>query len=209
MTLVDDNQEILREEIQQTVGPCTRFASVEVAGIVLDARAVSQFAEHFHIVSDPFLQALCLVELADLFKMLYLQGQIVLNLMDRSQGAFPGRHEKIGRINLVFIEGGDTGSRVRIDFLNAVNFVIPEHDAQDVIRISQEDIHRISLDPEIPAVQFGIVAGVETVHQLAEQDVAVHALAPSDFDHIIIKVGRISHTVDARYGRNHDDILPA
>ena len=60
MTLVDNQQIVFREEVEQAIGPFSCLAPVEVAAIVLNARAMPQFLDHLHIVLHPFLDALCL-----------------------------------------------------------------------------------------------------------------------------------------------------
>jgi hypothetical protein len=71
---------------------------------------MSQFAQHFHIVGHTLVQTLCFVGLTDFFKVGYLLGQIVFNLMNGAERTFLGGHEQVGRINLVFFERTDTVS---------------------------------------------------------------------------------------------------
>ena len=50
MAFINYHQKVLGKEIQQTIGPRTRLTAIEVATVVLDARAVAQFTYHLYIV---------------------------------------------------------------------------------------------------------------------------------------------------------------
>ena len=58
MALVDNHEIVFREEIQQAVGSLSGLAAVEVAAVVLDARAVAHLFEHLHVVGDALVEAL-------------------------------------------------------------------------------------------------------------------------------------------------------
>ena len=55
VALVHDEQHVLGEVVQQAVGWCTRFATVEVTAVVLYARAITEFLNHLHVVLHAFL----------------------------------------------------------------------------------------------------------------------------------------------------------
>ena len=71
---------------------------------------MSQLAQHFHVVGHALVQTLCFVRFTDFFKVGHLLGQIVFNLMNGAERTFLGRHEQVGRINLIFFERTDTVS---------------------------------------------------------------------------------------------------
>ena len=71
---------------------------------------MSQLAQHFHIVGHTLVQTFGFVGFTDFFKVGYLLGQIVFNLMNGAERTILGRHEQVGRINLVFFERTDTVS---------------------------------------------------------------------------------------------------
>ena len=62
---VYDEQEILREVIQQAEGANAGSPSVEVAGVILDAGAIAEFSNHFHVIFYPFVQSFCLKVFTD------------------------------------------------------------------------------------------------------------------------------------------------
>ena len=152
MAFVNNNQEIVREEIEQAVWTSTGSPTVEVTWIVLYPGAVSQLTDHFHIISNPFIEPFGLVFFADWFKEGNLFGQVIFYFMNGAESRLLGSHEQICRINLVSFErsNGDSGHWVYLFY--TVNFVTPESDTEQIVRIGQINIYCISLDTEIPTV---------------------------------------------------------
>ena len=64
VALVDHDQEVLREVVEQGVGPLAGRAAVEVGRVVLDARAHAGLLEHLEVVLGARAQPLGLEELA-------------------------------------------------------------------------------------------------------------------------------------------------
>ena len=94
--LVDDREEVGREVVEQGVGPLPGRAPVEVAGVVLDARADADLPEHLQVVGGAHPQPLRLEELPGALQV----GQPVLQLLlDLGDGPLhPGlRDDVVGR----------------------------------------------------------------------------------------------------------------
>ncbi|CDD52449.1 unknown [Bacteroides sp. CAG:875] len=100
-------------------------------------------------------------------------------------------------------------SRNGIYLLDAVYLVVPEHHPEHAVGIGQGDVHRIPLHAEVATVQLDVVAYVQAVHQPAQEHVAVQQFPLLDVNDVVVEVRRVSHTVDARHGRHHNDILPS
>ena len=77
MALVDDHQEILRKEVEQAVGTRARSAAIEISGVILNAAAVAQLLDHLHVIRHPFVQAVCLHQLAKTSQLSLANHQIV------------------------------------------------------------------------------------------------------------------------------------
>ena len=58
MTLVDNRQEVVGEIVEQAERAHTGAASGEIAAVVLDTRAVADFANHLDVVGDALGQSL-------------------------------------------------------------------------------------------------------------------------------------------------------
>ena len=207
MALVDHQEEVLGEEVEQAVGTRPGGTAVEVAGVVLDAGTVAQFADHLEVVGDALVQALGFEEAAFALEELDLAVEVVLDLVDGAEGVLLGGHEEVGGVDAVVVEAAEGDTRYGVHLLDAVHLVAPEGDAQEVVVVGQEDVHCVALDAEVASVQFQVVAHVEAVHQAAEEDVAAESLAAGDVDGVVVEVGRVAHAVDAGHGGDHHHIL--
>ena len=58
MALINDEQEVIGEVVEQAERAFTRLAPVEVAAVILDAVAESNFLDHLQVVQRAFLKAL-------------------------------------------------------------------------------------------------------------------------------------------------------
>ena len=169
---------------------------------------MSQLAQHLHVIGHALIDTFGLQRFAFLFEELHLLAQVVLYLADGAQGAFLGGHEEVGGINLVRVEAPHADPAHRVYLFDAVYLVSPENHPQQVVAVGQVDVHRVALHAEVAARQVQVVAHVQTVHQPTQEHVAVERLARNDLDDVLVKVGGITHAVDARDGTDHDDILP-
>ena len=209
MTLVDDQQIILRKKIEQTVGALTFLPTVEVAGVVLYSTAMPQFLDHLHVVFHPFLNALCLNGITHLVEEINLLDKIILDSPDGMLGLLLGSDEQIGGIDLVFIKRSEAVIGNSIEFLNGINLIIPPGDTQDMIAVGHEYIHRISFHTEIAPFQFNVVAHIQSINQLTEEAVTVECLSFLYGNHAVGHSHRTAHTIDTRYRRYHHHIFPA
>ena len=80
VALVDYREEVLREVVEQAERTVALAAAVEIARVVLDAGAVSEFFYHLHVVVHPFLDSLRLEQPCFLAEMLDLTSEVELNL---------------------------------------------------------------------------------------------------------------------------------
>ena len=204
MALVNDKQEILWKEIEQTIGPCAGFSPVKIAAIILNARAMAQLANHFHIIGDAFMQTLCLKRLSHLLKVGNLHGQVVLNLAYGLLLRLLAGHEKIGGINLILFVERNTGKRQWINLFNTLNLIAPIDNAKQIVAIGKRYVHGVSLHSDLASVQRNIVAHIKSVKQAAEQLVAVHRHAHFQVDYVLVKGRGVSHSVDAGHAAHHN-----
>ena len=104
--LVDDEQEVVREVVQQRVRGCAGASPVNVARVVFHARARSDFLEHLQVEGRAHAQALLLEELVLRPEPREAVVKLVLDRGDRLLHALLARHivrgrEQVGVVNLV------------------------------------------------------------------------------------------------------------
>ena len=209
MTLVDDQQIILGEKIEQTVGALTFLPAVKVAGVVLYSTAMPQFLDHLHVVFHSFLNALCLNGITHLVEEINLLDEVILDSPDGMLGLLLGSDEQIGGIDLVFIKRSEAVIGNSIELLNGINLIIPPGDTQHMIAVGHEYIHRISSHTEISAFQLNVIAHIQSINQLTEEAVPVECLTFLNSNHAVGHGHRTAHTIDTRYRRNNHDVFPA
>ena len=104
MTFVHHQQKVLGEEVEQAIGTFARLPAVEIPRIVLYARAVAQFLNHFHVIFHPLLDALCPDGIAQVPEELFALHQVVLYHAYGMLGLLLRGDKKVGRIQFVFGE---------------------------------------------------------------------------------------------------------
>ena len=197
VALVDDEQIVVGEEVEQAVGPLSRFATVEIARIVLDARAIAQFLDHLHVVLHTFLDALRLDVVAESLKKVDLRHQVVLNLSNGLILLLFRRDEKVRGVDLIVVERGQTMVVDGVDFLDLVDFVVPPRHAQNVLGIGHKNIDMIALHTEVAALQVDVIPHIEGIYQLAQEHVPVERLSFTNGNDTLLHGRRSSHAIDA------------
>ena len=156
VALVDDHQKIIREKIEKTEGAGTRSPAIEITGIIFDSRTISQFTDHLQVVIDTVLDSLCFGEFSRTAKEINLADQIILNLTNGRLGAILRGNENIGRIDGIMLVRLKKGPVFRIEGRNLLHFIPKELNSHRIIRVSGENIDRISLHPEIASLKIRI-----------------------------------------------------
>ena len=82
VAFIDEDDVILREVIQQGIRRVAGLSAVEIAGIVFDARAVAQLAEHLDIVLRALGDALRLDQIALFLEFPDANVEVVLDVAD-------------------------------------------------------------------------------------------------------------------------------
>ena len=170
---------------------------------------MAQFLDHLHIVFHTLLDALRLDSIAYALEIILLFHQVVLNHADGTFLLLLRGDEEVCRIDLVDIERGEAMVGEGIHLLNAINLIIPPGNAQHVVAVSHVDVYGFALHSEVATLQVDVVSHVECIHQFSEELVSVNPLPLLNPDDVLLHRHRSAHTVDARNGRNHDDILSA
>ena len=118
-----------------------------------------------------------------------------------------GSDEKIGGIDLIHVIVHDSASRVRVDGLHGINFVVPENDTHDFFGISKENVHRVALDAERAGARTEVVADIERADEFVQERALSEVLADAKFNDVFVEGGRVSHTVNTRNGRHDNHVL--
>ena len=119
-------------------------------------------------------------------------------------------NEEVGRKDTIVVQPLHGNPGERIHRFDALDLITPEDDTDDVVVVSQEDIHRVSLHPEVATVVFGcLVTRVEAVDQQTQELIPLDGLPYGDLDGGFVEVLRITDPVEAGDRRDHDHVVPS
>ena len=209
MAFIDEDDVILRKIIQQGIRRVAGLAAVEIAGIVFDARAITQLAKHFDVVLRALGDALGFDQVALFLKLLDAYIQIMLDVADGAVDGLARRGVMRRGVDGDMLEHHQGVAADHVDGADAVDF-IPEklHAERALIVSGGEDFHHVAAHAERAALKFDVASVVLNLDQLTHQLVPLHCHAGTQGDHHALVFGRIAHRIDARDGRDDDHIPP-
>ena len=140
MAFVDEAYEILREIVYQTERPHALRASVEIARIVLDARAVAHLLYEFQVIFYSLLQSLGFQVFAYILEILALGVHVVLDLAYGLSAAFFRCHEVAGRVDRNLVKFFNECSCERVYDGNALDLIAEELDPYGVFSVSDASL---------------------------------------------------------------------
>ena len=181
-------------------------AAVDVARVVLDARAEPDLADHLHVVLGAQLQPLRLEQLALVLELGQPLGQLGLDVAHRPHHALRARDVVGGREDPQLVDLAEHLAGERVQVVQRLDLVAEELDAEGELLVRRDDLHGVAAHPERAAVERQVVAGVLHIDERAQQRIALHVAADLEL-HRPVEVGlRGAEAVDARHGRHHDDV---
>ena len=206
--LVHDAQHVLGEVVDERVGGLAGGTAVEVARVVLDARAEPHGLQRLEVVVGALLEPLCLEELACLLELLAAGA---LLLVDGGEGAV-----ELGALGHVVrrrpdgdgVEGVEHLARHLVHLADLLHLVAEEADAHGVLGVGREHVNHVAAHAEGAPVQVVVVAVVEDVDERVHEVVAVQRRVLAHVGgHARIVLGA-ADAVDAAHG-GHDDHVAA
>ena len=206
--LVDEDDEVGREEVEQRVRRRARRAAVEVARVVLDPVAEAELLHHLEVVLGALPDAVRLEHLALRLEQLDLLLELVADLLGgaldrRLRGHVLRRREDRQVVELAVDLAGE-----RVEVRDLLDLVAEERDAVGRLHVRGLDLDHVALDAEPAAAEQRVVARVLDVDQLAQHEVAVVLLALGEQDDALLVLLRRAEAVDAR-DRGDDDHVAA
>ncbi len=206
VALVDDEQEVLREIVEQRERGLPRAATIDVHGVVLDAVAIADLLDHLQVVLRAHPQALRLEQLAFLLE----PRQPLLQLgLDADHGlAHPlvagdvvGGREDLGPWQIAERLAGEW-----IDHRQPIDRVAEHLDAQHRLLVRRVYFDGVAAHAELAATQCHVVA-VELQVDEATQD-AAHVVVDADaeVEQLPLVLLGVAHAVDAADGCDDDGV---
>ncbi len=158
MAFINNGQKTLREIIQEAEGPDTGQAAIEITGIVLNTRAMTQLPDHFQVIADTFLYPPCLRIFSHFPEKPGLFEHVLLNLLNGCLEAVFGGDKNICRINRYLLKPTECAAVNRIKRFDPFNIITQEGKTVTKVIICQVNINLITTNPEGTLPEFSFVA---------------------------------------------------
>ena len=195
--------------LHQRRGRLARLAARQMAGVVLDPRAVAHLLHHLDVEVGPLLQALRLQELVFRVQFPEPLPQLLADLDDRPFQVVLRRHVVAARVDrrppepleLLPPQGIDDGDRL--------HRVAEElHPDRPLLFVGREDLDDVAPDAEGPPVEIDVVPLVLDLDQAGEHRVPrdLHPLFEQE-EHPVVGLRR-TEAVDAGDAGDDDDVPP-
>ena len=166
--LVDDDEEVVREVVDQRRGGRPGRPAVDVAGVVLDAVAETHLAQHLEVVVGAHPQALGLEELAFGLQDLEAVGELGL---DPDHG--PG-HPVVGgdvvrrREHHQLLELAEDLAGERVEAHESLHRVAEQLDPESALFVGREDVDGVAPHPELTPREAELVALVGHIDEAGQ-----------------------------------------
>jgi hypothetical protein len=204
--LVHEDDEVLREVVEQRVRRLAGRPAVEVARVVLDAVAEADLADHLEVVGGAHAQALGLQQLVSLLELGEALGQLGLDRVDRALQRLGRGHVVGGREDRGLGHGLADLAGERVDPHDAVHLVAEELDPQGPLVVGREHLEGVAAHPEGPAHQVEVVARVLQVDELADHRLLAELLALAEPHDVVGVLVRRAQAVDAGHRGDHHHV---
>ena len=209
VAFINDEQKVISEVVEQAERTLAGLAPVEVAAVILDAVAESNFLDHLQVVQRALFEALGF-EVFGLFgEELLLLFEVLLDFPHGLIGGGFAGDEQVGRVDDDVVKPVQPRPGFRVNGFQLLDLVAPEVHTQRVVGVGQENVNGISLDSERAALELGTRAAVEATDQRMKEGVAAPLLSHLQRNHALMEFHRIADAVDAADGCHDDDVAPA
>jgi hypothetical protein len=204
--LVDKRDVVIGVVIQKRIRGRARRTPVEVAGVVLYARGVAEFAHHLQVVLGALLETVCFEDLALAFQFAQPFLELSLDVLDGGREPVFARDE-VGR----GVDGQDLVlaqdlTRKGVGFGHVLDLVTEEGDSVDRILVGGMHLEHVATYPEVAPVELEVVPGVLDPDEVPQNVVEVVEASPLQKDHLRTVFLRATEAVDRRDARHYDHV---
>jgi hypothetical protein len=183
--LVDDDDEVLREVVEQREGPLPRLAPVKVARVVLDARAGAGLGEHLEVVLGARAQALDLEQLARGLELGEADLELGLDGRDGPGHRLVARDIVRRRVHRQVLERLANVAGERIEERDPLERVAEERESNCLLLVARLQLDGVATHPERATEEGHVVAVVVHVDEAAQQCALVVLLARDERHHLL------------------------
>ena len=170
VTLVNHNQEIVREKVQKGIRRLSFTSTIHMARIVLNAVCIAHFTQHFDIILRTLFQALGFQKLAFFLKDSQLLLQLSLNLSNRHFHVVFIGHEVSSWEDGQMVHLTQDSTCQGFNLTNPVNLISEKlYSKGMLIPRSWENLHHITTNTEFPPLKVNVIALKLDIYQIIKQ----------------------------------------
>src|SRR5581483_5975503 len=206
--LVDHAEPVVGEVVEEGVGRLAGLPAVDMARVVLDARAEPDLAEHLEIVGGAHPQALGLEELALRLEPREALPELLLDGPDGALHALVRGHVVGGRVDRDLRQLTEELAGDGVEPQDALDRVAPPLDPDAGLLVGRVHLEHVALHPELAPSKVHLVAVVLDIDQALLGPLHVGCDPTVDPKDLPLVLLRRSQAVDARDARD-DDHVPA
>ena len=209
MGLIHDDQEIIREEIQQRHGRLSRRGSVQMPGIVFNAGTEARLPQHLNVKIRPLRNPLSLQQLVLALEIPDSLLQLLFYIFTGNVDFILRNHIMRRRENGHMLQRGNEPSAQRIHLGDPIDFVPEEfHPDQIVAALCRIDLQNVPAHPEAASSQVHIVPVILKINQLPDYRIPVLRHSRPERHDLILILVRAAQTVDTGHAGNHHNVPP-
>ena len=208
MGLIYDDQEFIREIIQQCLGRRPRRPAVHMPRVILDAGAEAGLSEHLNVIVGALRDPLRFKQLVLCAEAFHLFLQLLADPLNRFL------HLPVGRDIMRRWEHADKGqgalrlSCQRIDLRDPVDLISEElHPVGKVVGVRRKDVQDIPSDPEGGSVKINVAPVIVKVDQLLQDLIAVPLFPYPQIQGHLFEINRAAQSVDTGDGADYDNVI--
>src|SRR5215211_328959 len=201
--LIYERNVVVGEVVEERVGRRASRTPVEVARVVLDARAEAELAHHLQVVLRALAQPVSLEDLALSLKLGKASLKLGLDVLEGEGQPVLVCDEVGSRIDRKGVELAQDLTCKRVDLGHALDLVAEEGDAVDGVLVGRVYLEDVAAHPEGAAGQLVVVARVLDVDEVPQHVVEVVEAALLEQDHLRAVLLRATEAVDRRDARDH------
>ena len=208
VALIDHQKPISREVVEQC--PWTRpwLTAREVAGVVLNPRAVPHLAHHLKVKGGSLSETRRLENLPGGLQLPAARLHLLLNVANRFSEFLRWGHIVRCGVDHHLVPLGENLTRERVHLCNALYFITEKLHTENRLFTRRLHLNGVPTHAELRAAEGGVIPLILQVHEVTQDGIA--AVLPR-FAHTqdgCPVVNRCAEAVDATYGGHNDRVAP-
>ena len=208
VALINHQKPISREVVEQCPWARPWLTAREVAGVVLNPRAVPHLAHHLEVKSGSLSETRRLENLPSGLQLPAARLHLLLNVANRFSELLRWGHIVRCGVDHHLVPLGEDLTRERVHLCNTLYFITEKLHAENRLFTRRLHLNGVSTNAELGAAEGGVIPLILQINQVAQDGIAaVLPRFPHTQDGCPV-VNRCAKAVDATYRGHNDRVTP-